>query len=197
MIKLLVLFCASLMLTTPAFAYEGKGYQDKVKYGVRYDDSSVSSKDQMNVRIDLDREWDNGFKLGYGSRSNHRFEGDRNTQRHMVRIGQEFGNFVVNGQVGIKLPHGKDHSYFWTVQPGYKFKLTKDLQLRLSYDYREGFSGNGKSAKENDYRHGPRMRLKHKVKWSFADAVELHIDHLNFKDGESRNRVALVFEKKL
>jgi opacity protein-like surface antigen len=193
--KLLVLLCASLMFTTPVFA-ENKSYQDKVKFGVRYDDSSVSSKDQVNVRIDLDREWDNGFKLGYGSRSNHRFEGDRNTQRHMLRIGQEFGNFVLNGQVGVKLPHGKEHSYFWTIQPGYKFKLTNDLQLRVSYDYREGFSGNGVSGKENDYRYGPRLRLKHKVKWSFADAIELHIDRFTFKDDETRNRIGLVLEKK-
>lgn len=189
--KKLVICCIMMIFAGSAFAENA--YQDKVKFGVRYDDSSDSIKDQVNVRFDLDREWNNGFKLGYGSRTNHRFEGNKNNQRHMIRLGQEFGNFQLNGHVGIKLPHGKDHSYFWTVQPGYKFKLSDSWQARVSYDYREGFKG-----KDDDYRYGPRLRLKKKfAKGSVIDAVEFHFDHLTFKDQETRNRIGIAIEKKI
>jgi opacity protein-like surface antigen len=188
--KLLLAVIAAFSFTavaTPALA------DDRVRFGVRYDDSNVENQDRIATSVDYDHSFDNGFKLGVGVRHIERLNDNRSTNRYMIRGGYDWNIFFVNGQLGMKMPSGQEHSYFWTVQSGVKFKVTDKLNAKLSYDYREGFRGNGNSAKDNDYRYGPRASLTYKL--DKKHAVQLQVERLHFAN-DTRNRVGILVERR-
>lgn len=167
---------------TPALA------DDRVRFGVRYDDSNVAGQDRMATSVDYDHSFDNGVKLGVGVRHIERLSDNRATNRYMLRGGYDWNFLFVSGQLGVKMPSGQDHTYFWTVHSGVKFKVTDKLNAKIGYDYREGFGG-----KDEDYRHGVRTSLTYKL--DKKHAVQLQVERLHFLN-DTRNRVGVLVERR-
>ncbi len=162
---------------------------DKIELGYRYDDVRNSSTDQTAVTIDYDHSFKNGFSLGGGVRLIEK-EGDgRLTNRYMLKAGYDFsGPFYVQGAVGHKQGTGAD-TEFWQAEAGVKHKLTDRVQVKLGYQYREGFNG-----KDDDYHHGPRVAVKYSITKTLA--VNAKYDYFSFQNDVKRDRFGLSIEKK-
>lgn len=163
---------------------------DKLELGYRYDDTRNSSRDQRAVTIDYDHTYKNGFVLGAGVRLIEQDETGNTTNRYLLKAGYNFsGPLYVQGAVGHKQASAGEDTEFWQAEAGVKHNLTKAVQVRLGYVYREGFR-----SKEDDYYHGPRVAVKYNV----TDTVALNVkyDYFTFLNDVKRDRFGLSVEKK-
>jgi hypothetical protein len=131
----MILFVLALMVTLPVLA---EGNFAKMEYAFRDMDGDTPNKNGANLTVGtelnktfavdgkLEARWSNGDDSNFSKRLEAGLTG-------------KLGNAYLRGGVGEKLtPHG-NYSYY-TIEPGYKFDVTKDLKLVTAYRFRDAFS---------------------------------------------------------
>lgn len=184
MFKKMIAILALMAAGTAAYA------EDKIELGYRFDDQRNTTNDQYALTVDWQTKLTGNFTWGLGFRNIEREQDSRVTNRYMVKLNYDKDMLYVNTAVGEKHQSLKPTTEFWQAEAGVKYKVNDNWQVKVGYQYREGFGG-----RSEDYHEGPRVAVKYKLnpRW----AVNVKYDYYKFGDGVVRDRYHLSVEKRL
>lgn len=109
----------------------------KIEYAFRDIDGDAPNKNGLNITV--------GHKFNpswaIDGKAEIRVENGTESVSNRLELGTTYSekNLFVRGSVGEKFKEGSSFAYY-TVEPGAKFDLTKDLKLIGSYRYRNAFN---------------------------------------------------------
>lgn len=184
MFKKMIAILALMAAGTAAYA------EDKIELGYRFDDQRNTTNDQYALTVDWQTKLTGNFTWGLGFRNTEREQDSRVTNRYMVKLNYDKDMLYVNTAVGEKHQSLKPTTEFWQAEAGVKYKVNDNWQVKVGYQYREGFGG-----RSEDYHEGPRVAVKYKLdpRW----AVNVKYDYFDFGAGVKRDRYAISIEKRL
>ncbi len=184
MFKKMIAILALMAAGTVAYA------EDKIELGYRFDDQRNTTNDQYALTVDWQTKLTGNFTWGLGFRNIEREQDSRVTNRYMVKLNYDKDMLYVNTAVGEKHQSLKPTTEFWQAEAGVKYKVNDNWQVKVGYQYREGFGG-----RSEDYHEGPRVAVKYKLnpRW----AVNVKYDYYKFGDNVVRDRYHLSIEKRL
>lgn len=184
MFKKMIAILALMAVGTTSYA------EDKIELGYRYDNQRNTTNDQYAITADWQTALAGNFTWGLAFRNIEREQDSRVTNRFMVKLNYDKDMLYVNTAVGQKHQSLKPSTEFWQAEVGAKYKVNDDWQVKVGYQYREGFGG-----RDVDYHEGPRVAIKYKLdpRW----AVNFKFDHWKFGGGVVRDQYGISIEKRL